>query len=401
MTRNPEKESLTEMIIPITEGQQMLLENGDNGNFSLYFRRMCKWDIKKGIKKPVDGVTALLCHGNNCIKTAGKYLGFIHDRQRQVLKYYNYFSVEITARLTSPFISGLGAGHPYETGLILDRNTGIPYIPATGIKGVMRLAHALNLAEKDKNVKKGIISKGVFKKDQNGHEWNVDDAAATLQKYFGFMQDKDGEESVRGQLVFLDAFPEELPVLKLDIMNPHYRTYYSHGEKKGNPGPIETENPNPIKFISVEPGCCFVFRAFVLPLSEPKDLKRNLPERTFNEKDRDNVIEMFATAFERIGLGGKTSIGYGRFGIEVNKYNGQVIEPRKTVLVGKAVLKHSIPQSRGKTTATDKKVINTKKTDTRDIWKKNWQGKSAGYKQKSDHEIKKLLNKFTRQNRAK
>jgi len=35
-----------------------------------------------------------------------------------------------------------------------------------------------------------------------------------------------GNQKNRGQVVFLDAYPEKVPDLHIDIMNPHYGDYY-------------------------------------------------------------------------------------------------------------------------------------------------------------------------------
>lgn len=35
--------------------------------------------------------------------------------------------------------------HPHETSMVFDRNIGIPYIPASGIKGIVRFCHILGL----------------------------------------------------------------------------------------------------------------------------------------------------------------------------------------------------------------------------------------------------------------
>ena len=93
----------------------------------------------------------------------------------------------------------------------------------------------------------------------------------------------------------------EAPKLKLDIMNPHYSGYYS----KKDEFPIETDNPVPIKFISVEKGTEFIFRTFFLPFQD----------ESFGENDRNEIQAVFEKAFSIVGFGGKTAIGYGRFKI--------------------------------------------------------------------------------------
>ncbi len=113
---------------------------------------------------------------------------------------------------------------------------------------------------------------------------------------------------MRGQLVFLDAFPESVPSLKADIMNPHFHKYY--GE---NQPPVDCEDPIPVKFLSVEPGTVFVFRVLAAPLAVPREQEPEPVEREFGPEDEARVRAMFYTAFDEVGFGGKTSVGYGRF----------------------------------------------------------------------------------------
>jgi CRISPR-associated protein Cmr6 len=208
----------------------------------------------------------------------------------------------IKAKTTSPFITGLGSGHPTETGMILDRNIGVPYIPASSIKGVLKLAYAINIA--------------------NGRKEVPD---SELERYFGTADAKQ-EKQFRGQLVILDAYPTKDVQLKVDIMNSHYKNYYS-GEYKQ---PVETETPNPKSFLTVKEGTEFCFNCAFMPLE-------------LNDKcNEDEINAMFTTAFERVGFGGKTAIGYGRFvkvddksnGVEQNNIQNQPVKEVKTLEAG-------------------------------------------------------------------
>lgn len=296
-----EAEKNFETFIP--NYQIKLLEDSNDCNFGLFFQRICHWQkdgeiIQKdtGIEQyflyengePIydkngkqkkekssvrdDCITYLFKKGEFLLKESETLLEGIHKKQGD---YLNSFSDskekgEIKAKLVSPFITGLGAGHPTETGMILDRNTGVPYIPASTIKGVLRTAYAVSIA------------------DENGIAI-VDDAE--LDKIFG------GENN-SSKIVFLDAYPEKIPTIQSDIMNPHFNKYYN-GENKV---PLENEKPVPIKFLSVKPGCNFVFRYII-------------KDNSITETDVDS---WFQTAFEKIGFGGKTAIGYGRFKTEKN-----------------------------------------------------------------------------------
>lgn len=289
----------------IPKHQEELLEN-PNCNFSLYSPRMVSWERKHGDgefqlysgeeleynkkkdktewKKINDDAKEALCKtGNKLLKNISSLLKTKHEQQKNyisALKEQGIITFAFEAKTISPFITGLGSEHPMETGMILDRNIGVPYIPASSIKGVLRLACAINLAESNAEYKKSGI---------------VPDDDKNLVKYFGSMSQEADKQS-RGQLMFLDAYPKDKISLKMDIMNPHFRKYYS-GENKQ---PVETESPNPIKFLTVAEATTFIFRCAFIPLKG-------------DSCDENEVRKMFGTAFEKVGFGGKTAIGYGRF----------------------------------------------------------------------------------------
>jgi len=288
---------------PIPKTQADLLENSAKGNFSLYFARMTEWQDngkkdERAIEKLSDKAKAMLFR-------AGETLKAIHDRQTGILKsiaVQGGMVWEFRARLRSPYISGLGSGHPTETGMILDRNSGLPFIPASAIKGVLRLACALEIA----SAEPGVVRPA---KDKQGKtiegQWEIDDGHSHLRRYFGDTN-TGASDSVRGQLVFLDAFPVAVPAIKTDIMNPHFGEYY-----KGNQGPLETESPIPVKFLAVEEETEFIFRCFALPLP-----CRNVTDdltRPFGATDEQTTVNMFFRALCELGFGAKTAVGYGRF----------------------------------------------------------------------------------------
>ena len=279
-----------EPFVPLPSSSRLKLKN-QNCNFSLYSPRMVSWKFARQELKTDESVVSTLCEQSE--KSFSGLRNFIKGKQNlqtaylASLKTQEVPAFELRAKTTSPFITGLGAGHPTETGMILDRNTGVPYIPASSIKGVLRLSCAINLAKKNEAYRKSGI---------------VPDNDEKLVRYFGSMSQNEKEAS-RGQLIFLDAYPAGIPKLKVDIMNPHFSKYYS-GENKQ---PVETENPVPIKFLTLEKGTQFIFRCAFLPLGN-----EILSEENRLEIEND-VDEMFKTAFEKVGFGGKTAIGYGRF----------------------------------------------------------------------------------------
>ncbi|MDR3631421.1 MAG: type III-B CRISPR module RAMP protein Cmr6 [Desulfocapsaceae bacterium] len=305
--------------------QAELLKKGRRANFSLFFSRMCLWHEDRGELQakyqsgtrrrrgaaggevPLfdSSIVELGFQANETLPAAEFALKTIHTRQGRLL---NTIAVEggmvweFQSRLLSPYVSGLGSGHPTETGMILDRNTGLPYIPASSLKGVLRLAHALDLAENHPET--------ILQQSKDG-QIEISDQEPTLRKYFGDT-DTSAIECVRGQLVFLDAYPATVPTLRVDIMNPHFGGYYA-GKRGHMQGPVETEDPIPVKFLTVKDGVAFIFRCFTSPLARPQHIEKNPVSRSFTKDDDQAIQAMFNRALVKLGIGGKTSVGYGRF----------------------------------------------------------------------------------------
>ena len=298
---------------PIPQRQAELLAQGTKSNASLFFSRMAQWTWNSNAEKleakyqagrNVDSSIVELGREMDLrVESSKMILDAIHARQAAVLASAAMRDVmvwEFRARLQCPYVSGLGSGHPTETGMILDRNSGLPYIPASAVKGVLRLACALHIAatEPDK------IRAG-------SDQVEIPDDHPLLRRCFGDT-DTGKPDGVRGQLVFLDAFPADVPTIRTDIMNPHFGKYYA-----GSQGPLETENPIPVKFLTVAEGTEFVFRCFVSPLPDDGLAAPDSPVRPFDETDGKAVAAMFSRACTQLGFGAKTAVGYGRFALAV------------------------------------------------------------------------------------
>lgn len=282
-----QKRSRVSNLIPIPKAQQFLLQKS-NCNFSLYSPRMIEWKgDEKNISSSTDSIEKLKKQTDKSfasllVKTE---LQKKHKQQEDYLKSLKdlgltTFSIE--AETLSPFVTGLGSGHPTETGITLDRNLGIPYIPSSSIKGVMSIAYAVNISGENNKVPESL-----------------------LEEYFG-------SNEKRGQLIFLDAYPKDKIELKVDIINPHYPKYYNND--KNRLLPVETEEPVPVTFLVVPKGIRFIFRCVYLPLEKNLNVQ---PEKI------DEINKIFKTAFSEIGFGAKTSLGYGKFR-EIKNAPGEV-----------------------------------------------------------------------------
>lgn len=117
-------------LIPIPKAQQVLLQKS-NCNFSLYSPRMIEWVQSKNnqISSCTDSIEKLKKQSDKLFTTrlVRTELQKKHKQQEDYLKSLKdlgltTFSIE--AETLSPFVTGLGSGHPTETGITLDRNLG-------------------------------------------------------------------------------------------------------------------------------------------------------------------------------------------------------------------------------------------------------------------------------------
>lgn len=176
------------------------------------------------------------------------------------------------AALDWRMIVGLGGETVLETDLTLHHLYGIPYIPGSALKGLTRAY----VAGEEQPSKK-----------------EEEDSAEILRIF--------GSQKQAGTILFFDAWPLDGHFsLAVDIMNSHYPKYYSDGKL-----PTNTQNPNPVTFLTVEKAH-FVFA--VAPRSASKEQER--------EKHKDDVKKVrtwLQKALQDYGVGGKTSAGYGHF----------------------------------------------------------------------------------------
>lgn len=225
-------------------------------------------------------------------------LGKLIERRENLINHlqHNGFKVEnSTAECAWRLIIGLGAAHPQETSMTLHHIYGIPYIPGSAIKGVTKHYVVIELADKyrkdfkTENNKDGF--KTALKKISEALDKGEDlelmfDSGIKFEELIKIF----GNQKQQGKVIFMDAYPVGDINLKIDIMNPHYPGYYS-----GNNPPADWQNPNPIKFLTVEKT---KFQFILISKDENLLGKANY---------------LLKRALENFGVGAKTSLGYGLF----------------------------------------------------------------------------------------
>ena len=216
-------------------------------------------------------------------------------------------TLTLDAIATAPFTTGLGNEHPLENGFAFLNPYGLPYLPGSGVKGVLRQA-ARELTSGDWGDPQGWDAGTIHLLERRGH--------ATIQLsiidvLFG-RETPDGDgDHVRGALSFWDALPQ-IPgdTLAVDIMTPHQSHYYQKRQdrKSGDStSPHDSGAPNPISFLTLPPGTGFAFHV----VCDQAHLERLAPDLAHNQRWQTLLTAAFEHAFEWLGFGAKTAVGYG------------------------------------------------------------------------------------------
>ncbi len=291
------------MFYPYSTQLQTAATSFGKGNFSLWFNKLvplnnelnCKACNKQGNDKEAVQYYESFYNGLKNNIALRNLLDSKQKSQQQFCKTCEkagYKIIKYQAELKSPLITGIGQTHPNEVGMVFDHTMGIPFIPASSVKGIIRFAHMMELI-KSENLQQFTDS------DKDGEYIDESNLKTLIPPIFG--GDAKGEKKtkkLKGKVIFLDAYPEKIPDLHVDIMNPHYGDYYS--DENGKTPPADYLDPTPIKFLTVKQGTKFIFRALV-----PKD------------SDLLKTVKIaFKNAIEDEGVGAKTAVGYGRFEIQ-------------------------------------------------------------------------------------
>lgn len=191
-------------------------------------------------------------------------------------------ALSFTATTTSRFVTGMGLPHPKENGFSWMRPYGVPYIPGSSLKGMLRAWLA------------------------DWCEWgDSEEGKARLDALFG-------TAGQMGEVVFMDVIPTGKSVqLAMDVMTPHYGAYYGASDEeleRGDNPPADWYDPVPIQFLTVDSG-----QAFRIDLLLPRQ----------NDVVDEVLCDELQYSLEQYGIGAKTSSGFGRFALERVEEDGE------------------------------------------------------------------------------
>ena len=228
------------------------------------------------------------------------------------LKGYATFKLEVCPPgllIGSGMLHGVPGEGDYQLGLQFDYTSGLPIIPGTSIKGVLRSMFPELNKEKDDN---GNI---IYKHDNNRINYIIDklkEIKITLDKieepssenphtielltqrlfeHIVYEEKNAGDNNGVKYPIFMDAIivggDKYNKILGSDYITPHHDAF---------------KYPVPIQFLKVLPGVKFKF-FFILP--EKITFGENI------ELTKDIIINLFQSILKDVGIGAKTNVGYG------------------------------------------------------------------------------------------
>ena len=308
-SREDQKEQLREMAgarSPQAETlQNMINQQGENTvlEYLINLGRIPRlWEKNDfGAKRSWNDIKVLTSSDRDRIRAIAK-------RQEELVKAFpENRTLQLQAISTAPFTTGLGNEHPLENGFAFLNPYGVPYLPASGVKGVLRQT-ARELAEGLWGDTRGWSTQQRYSLTVNegGEEKTV--PLSMLDVLFGRETDENATEHLRGVLTFWDVIPEiEGDSLLVEIMTPHQSHYYQQNEKEecaNSTTPHESGQPTPIHFLTVPPGS--VFRFFVT--CDILQLRRLAPDLAGDDYWKKLLQAAFEHAFKWLGFGAKTAV---------------------------------------------------------------------------------------------
>ncbi|MBE3518905.1 MAG: type III-B CRISPR module RAMP protein Cmr6 [Firmicutes bacterium] len=181
----------------------------------------------------------------------------------------DYGAVCKVASVMGRMIVGLGNESVLETSVTLHRVFGVPYIPGTALKGVTAR----------------------FVREYLQDEWQPSGQRSD-QHCVGPYEVVFGDTDTAGYVTFFDAMPlPDSRLLYSDVVTVHHKDYYGDGGKP----PADWDNPNPVPFLSAT-------GRYLLALAGPP-------------RWVDATFDLMTQALKHIGVGAKTSSGYGKLAV--------------------------------------------------------------------------------------
>lgn len=212
-------------------------------------------------------------------QTIDKYKDYIYNN-KLVNHCFSLKTIYPGLLIGSGYMHGIGEKEDFKIGFYFDYTSGLPCIPGSSVKGLLRsafqhqdyikqLMDELNITNKSKEVDIKKLENEIFD-GKDGEDNNLPMSKRDI--FFDAVIDVKKSD---GRNIFAD-----------DYITPHYQD--------------ELKDPVPIKFLKVSSGIAFRFQF-------------NLKDGIIEAKDK---IKLFERIILDLGIGAKTNVGYGRFETE-------------------------------------------------------------------------------------
>lgn len=175
------------------------------------------------------------------------------------------------------FVTGTGNAHPMENGFTWHHSLGMPYLPGSAVKGLVRAVIETALDD------------------------SAEERKRLLKLWFGTEAKGDVAEQA-GALIFLDALPVAPCDLKAEVLTPHMGKWYEKGGKdpmKPDTMPGDWHSPVPVLWLAASN---LQLQFTILPRAGMQDVVK-----------LDEVWAALEYGLGKLGAGAKTAIGYGLF----------------------------------------------------------------------------------------
>lgn len=229
---------------------------------------------QKELQKLVNGKNVTFDIG--CFQACVNYPGLIVGMSNPIMSSLKQESDE------EKFKNKIGQDSAFKTGFSFDYVTGLPYIPGSSIKGMLRAS-----------VEKYKTDVCQWLKDNIGVSADDSLLKEMICEMFGGENDDDvGNDRIKNNTdvlerdVFLDAIVIDGPknkILKPDYITPHSSMF---------------KNPVPIRILALKPNVKLQFHFL-------------LREKDIAQMSREQRFELYKSLILDLGIGAKTNTGYG------------------------------------------------------------------------------------------
>jgi CRISPR-associated protein Cmr6 len=239
----------------------------------------------------------------------------------------------------------IGSGYNHEIGkqenelklgIFFDYTTGLPCIPGSSVKGVLRDAcekakgkYAISILNELKNGERKPLDKNKIAIEQLSTEnlqavFNGEKNSEFVQMVFAGIKDRENHLSFKERDIFFDAFPTNSLNTDGKFLANDYITPHKHPT---NPKLDPFTSPTPIQFLKILPQVTFQFNFRLTKGCIPKEVK----------------LELFRQILLDLGVGAKTNVGYGQLTDNISIGQISNSENKTQELNENTISKHIIP----------------------------------------------------------